>query len=362
MLHQNLCPILWHWSNIGFKFYFIFSFCSRCLGQYAGYAEPKCPVCRENFDPTKKERVAPLEKRISSTKRACHGCLKKVIQCGERPIRHSAYLTHKLSSIFLFHFESQQNEFDTLFWLCLEELPPVDNFGTVVGENPAPYGILALWAVNSLSIVFWALIIFPPHHCKHPMLFCGYSMPRRHFWDPGQLGLWSPDFPLWFSIESPDSRVWANQGPRNVSWAVIPPECTPAFSELVHQTNWMRNVREGHRPQKFWLYQGWYSISKFRPKFIWDFWPKFRSFYTGIQYFLRLKICLAHVGPNFNNLRSRSKNFDLNRPIEHWYRPKFRSASKYLRIFFTKSKYPTFRQKKLVCITRLGPKVGSLKI
>ena len=36
-----------------------------------------------------------------------------------------------------------------------EEMPsnPVDNFGTVVGENPTPYGILALWAVNSLSIV-----------------------------------------------------------------------------------------------------------------------------------------------------------------------------------------------------------------
>ncbi len=26
---------------------------------------------------------------------------------------------------------------------------------TVVGENPTPYGILALWAVNSLSIVYW---------------------------------------------------------------------------------------------------------------------------------------------------------------------------------------------------------------
>ena len=32
---------------------------------------------------------------------------------------------------------------------------PVDNFGTVVGENPTPYGIIALWAVNSLSIVYW---------------------------------------------------------------------------------------------------------------------------------------------------------------------------------------------------------------
>ncbi len=32
---------------------------------------------------------------------------------------------------------------------------PVDNFETVVGENPTPYGILALWAVNGLSIVYW---------------------------------------------------------------------------------------------------------------------------------------------------------------------------------------------------------------
>ena len=29
------------------------------------------------------------------------------------------------------------------------------NFGTVVGETPTPYGILALWAVNGLSIVYW---------------------------------------------------------------------------------------------------------------------------------------------------------------------------------------------------------------
>ncbi len=37
---------------------------------------------------------------------------------------------------------------------------PVDNFGTVVGENPTPYGILALWAVNSLSIVYWDSTLF----------------------------------------------------------------------------------------------------------------------------------------------------------------------------------------------------------
>ncbi len=32
---------------------------------------------------------------------------------------------------------------------------PVDNFWTEEGENPTPYGILALWAVNGLSIVYW---------------------------------------------------------------------------------------------------------------------------------------------------------------------------------------------------------------
>ncbi len=36
---------------------------------------------------------------------------------------------------------------------------PVDNFGTVVGENPSCYGILPLWAVNRLSIVCWVVII-----------------------------------------------------------------------------------------------------------------------------------------------------------------------------------------------------------
>ncbi len=33
---------------------------------------------------------------------------------------------------------------------------PLDNFGTVVGENQTP-GILTLWAVNSLSIVYWGV-------------------------------------------------------------------------------------------------------------------------------------------------------------------------------------------------------------
>ncbi len=44
---------------------------------------------------------------------------------------------------------------------------PVDNFGTVVGENPTPYGILALWAVNSLSIVYWVCVLCVPSSCMN---------------------------------------------------------------------------------------------------------------------------------------------------------------------------------------------------
>ena len=49
----------------------------------------------------------------------------------------------------------------------LMSIIPVDNFGTVVGENPTPYGILALWAVNGLSIVYWDMYFidrFPMEH------------------------------------------------------------------------------------------------------------------------------------------------------------------------------------------------------
>ncbi len=37
---------------------------------------------------------------------------------------------------------------------------PADNFGTVVGEDPTLYEILALWAVNGLSIVCWDVLSF----------------------------------------------------------------------------------------------------------------------------------------------------------------------------------------------------------
>ncbi len=42
------------------------------------------------------------------------------------------------------HTEQKDKSFESI---------PVDNFGTVVGENPNSYGLLALWAVNSQSIV-----------------------------------------------------------------------------------------------------------------------------------------------------------------------------------------------------------------
>ncbi len=49
-------------------------------------------------------------------------------------------------------------------------LDPVDNFGTVVGENPTPYGCLALmgcqWTVNCL--LGFALLIFLQHKCHAP--------------------------------------------------------------------------------------------------------------------------------------------------------------------------------------------------
>ena len=32
-------------------------------------------------------------------------------------------------------------------------------------------------------------------------------LPKRHFWDSGGSGLWSPNFPLRNLTESPDSRV-----------------------------------------------------------------------------------------------------------------------------------------------------------
>ena len=54
--------------------------------------------------------------------------------------------TLKGSAVYFAHHASEH------FWKNQVIYNPVDNFGTVVGENPTPYGILALWAVNGYTI------------------------------------------------------------------------------------------------------------------------------------------------------------------------------------------------------------------
>ncbi len=56
----------------------------------------------------------------------------------------------------MIEFEKENVEMDLFLGVYQN---PVDNFGTVVGENPTPYGILALWTVNSLSIVHWECLL-----------------------------------------------------------------------------------------------------------------------------------------------------------------------------------------------------------
>ncbi len=63
--------------------------------------------------------------------------------------------SHMLLALHNIHNVSLEgiNEVNNAFLLCM-------NFGTVVGENPTPYGILALRAVNGLSIVCWDAYVF----------------------------------------------------------------------------------------------------------------------------------------------------------------------------------------------------------
>ncbi len=49
---------------------------------------------------------------------------------------------------------------------------PVDNSGTVVGENMTPYGILALWTVNGLSIVYSEATSVLDHTESHILPSC----------------------------------------------------------------------------------------------------------------------------------------------------------------------------------------------
>ncbi len=79
------------------------------------------------------------------------------------------------------------------------------------------------------------------------------NTPRRHFWDPGRPGLWSPDFLLKITLQSPDSRVRAGQGPKNASWA-------DNWSRLHWTIVCVKNYQNYHHrtkvePNGFYLYQ-----------------------------------------------------------------------------------------------------------
>lgn len=78
ILKLNISVNAFMYVHVDISLLCIFRFCSRCLAQYTGIAEPQCPMCRVQFDPSKKQRVNALDKRISSTKGICQGCSKKV--------------------------------------------------------------------------------------------------------------------------------------------------------------------------------------------------------------------------------------------------------------------------------------------
>ncbi len=66
-------------------------------------------------------------------------------------------------------------------------ISPVDNFGTVVGENSTPYGILALYAVNGLSKLSTVRWDRSPTHCNLiVIMFPGIIL---HFLESGSLNI-----------------------------------------------------------------------------------------------------------------------------------------------------------------------------
>ncbi len=81
---------------------------------------------------------------------------------------------------------------------------PVDNFGTVVGENPTPYGTLALWAVNGLSIVYWEIIT-----CRMRLEKC-----IELILNPGSLS--SEDFLTWACLIEKGSSYLQLSGPAQI--------------------------------------------------------------------------------------------------------------------------------------------------
>ena len=102
---------------------------------------------------------------------------------------------------------SHSFEFENEAWLNLDQL----NGGCGTPPTFASSPLTFQYSTRLKRIILWCWLQIT--ECRNM-----FSIPRRHFLDPGQLRLWSPDLPLWFSIESPDSRVRGGQGPRNVSW------------------------------------------------------------------------------------------------------------------------------------------------
>ncbi len=80
----------------------------------------------------------------------------------------------------------------------------------------------------------------PPHIPLKLVVF----HPRRHFWESGRPGLWSPDFLLKITMESLDSRVQADQGPKNASLDcdIIPPYVSVCEAALYKSCWWFSNL------------------------------------------------------------------------------------------------------------------------
>ncbi|XP_077543243.1 E3 ubiquitin-protein ligase RNF166-like [Haemaphysalis longicornis] len=64
------------------------TFCSGCLAQ-CKQDDPKCPLCRSIFDPSKTVRAKDLAKNISSLKAPCSGC-RKVLSLSKLRAHHSS--------------------------------------------------------------------------------------------------------------------------------------------------------------------------------------------------------------------------------------------------------------------------------
>ena len=67
------------------------------------------------------------------------------------------------------------------------------------------------------------------------------TKPRRHFWDPGRPGLWSPDFLLRITMESPDSRFQMDSFGHH---SVMVHICTYASVHILvlQKRSWIKNA------------------------------------------------------------------------------------------------------------------------